>query len=215
MTDAAYCFQEDIRNRSIVKKGAIHKKNGSKSKRCTLPSDFLSAAQKRKKNGECVQMRMGEPIRDWKVFRSYPENLQAEYLNNLIDNYGARGCDLAEMFDISSPALYAVCKSYSTPVLFPRGGNRSMSESFRTFLNGTGEVVEEVQPEETDISEPEIPQKENPEKAFEFSGVSRMSFGAVGTKDEVIAMLSRVLDGTTRYRFDISFTNLENVCKEN
>ena len=39
MTDGAFCFQEDVRDRSIIKRGAVHKKNGSKSKKCTLPSD--------------------------------------------------------------------------------------------------------------------------------------------------------------------------------
>ena len=145
-------------------------------------------------------MRMNEPIRDWKVFRSFPENLQAEYLNNLIDNYGARGCDLAEMLDISTPALYAVCKSYATPVSFPRGGNRYMSEKFKSFING-GNVEVAEEPVETDISEPEISREEKSEKPFNYAALGDMRFKGCGTKTDIFALLQLVLSDDYNYDF--------------
>lgn len=203
MTDAEFCFKEDVRNRSIVKKGVIHKKNGSKSRKCTLPSDYLTASQKKKRNGECFNMRMNEPIRDWKVFRSYPENLQAEYLNNLVTTYDARRCDVAEMLGISASMLHVVCKSYPTPVAFPRGGNRNMSEKFRAFLNP---VTSPETPVETDIPKPEISHEEKSEKPFNYGALGDMRFKGCGDKTDILKIVELMLSDDYNYDFWIDFT---------
>ena len=215
MTDAAYCFREDVKIRSKIKQSAIHKKNGSKSKKCTLPSDYLTASQKKKMNGECYSLKMNEPITDWKYFRSFPENLQVEYLNNLIKNYGARGCDLAQMLGISAPALYAVCKSYSNPVMFPRGGFRNMSTAFMDFLTRPKAFIEEKEPgedvaedpvpEQTDISNDEIPQAENSEKCFNYGMLDDFRFRGKGSKTDILELIERMLGDGIEYNFWVDF----------
>ena len=35
-------FYDDVKERNAMKSGAFHKVNGSKSRRCTLPSDNLT-----------------------------------------------------------------------------------------------------------------------------------------------------------------------------
>ena len=50
MTDAEYVFQQDVKERKKMKTGAMHRKCGSKSKKCTLPSDYLTPSQKKKLN---------------------------------------------------------------------------------------------------------------------------------------------------------------------
>ena len=47
-------FDFDVLQKKRIARGAYHRKNGSKSKRCTLPSDYLTAAEKRKLNGEVM-----------------------------------------------------------------------------------------------------------------------------------------------------------------
>ena len=221
MTDAAYCYQEDVRTRSDIKKSAIHKKNGSKSKKCTLPSDYMTEGQKKKMNGRIYSMKMNEPITDWKYFRSFPENLQVEYLNNLIQNYGARGCDLAQMLGTSAPALYAVCKSYSNPVIFPRGGFRNMNEKFMDFLTTpakpeevTKEVIAEPVPEEPetlvlDISKREIPQTVKIEKAYNYGMVDVIRVHGHGNKTDILKLIETMLGDDIDYDFSVDFTVTE------
>lgn len=43
MTDAKYLFVSDSREKKSVARSAVHRKGGSKSKKCTLPSDYIRA----------------------------------------------------------------------------------------------------------------------------------------------------------------------------
>ena len=50
MKDAEYVFRKDIQDKKSIGRGAFHKKTGSKSKKCTLPSDYLSGKEKKALN---------------------------------------------------------------------------------------------------------------------------------------------------------------------
>lgn len=57
MTDAEYLFRRDSADKKATARSANKRVSGAKSKKCTLPSDYLTAAQKKKterggKNGE-------------------------------------------------------------------------------------------------------------------------------------------------------------------
>ena len=109
MTDERYVFNQDVAERSKMKTGAFHKKNGSKSKKCTLPSDHLTEAQKKKLSGPCFTINMNEPFHDWKKFKSLPQSMQAAYINGLVENYGARRSDIAEMLGTTATNFSAYC----------------------------------------------------------------------------------------------------------
>ena len=87
MTDAAFCFNDTNRERAIVKRSASKKKNGSKSKKCSLPSDKLSRKEIASMNGPVKSWKMTE-FYTWDEFKSMPKDIQAEYLNYLIKQYG-------------------------------------------------------------------------------------------------------------------------------
>ena len=144
MTDESYVFNQTMHERAKSKTGAMHRKNGSRSKKCTLPSDHLTKKEREKMNGPVQSIKMNRPYNDWRQFRSLPESMQVEYLNNLITKYGARGCDIAQMFDISSSCLYATCKGYVDKVYFPRGKHDKMTERFEDFLTSPGDDEEPV-----------------------------------------------------------------------
>ena len=76
MTDAAYVFNQEVRERSRIKQGAHHKKNGSKSKKCTLPSDYMTTRQKNKMNGATMTLKMNEPCHNWKEFKRLSTDVQ-------------------------------------------------------------------------------------------------------------------------------------------
>lgn len=55
-------FEKEVREKKSIASGARHRVNGSKSKRCTLPSDYLTPAQRKKLNGEVYTVNLNKPI---------------------------------------------------------------------------------------------------------------------------------------------------------
>ena len=103
MCEAQYIFNQTARERKRSGRWAAAKKNGSKSKRCTMPSDYLSAAQKRKLNGEVKMYDISRPM-SWGMFREMPFDLQKEYMTKLA-NMGAGREDVSRMMETSKTAL--------------------------------------------------------------------------------------------------------------
>lgn len=151
MTDERFVFTQDVKERSQMKTGAFHKKNGSKSKKCTFPSDHLTAKQKKKLNGECETLKLNEPFRDWKAFKKYSVTMKTAYLDNLIHNYGARQKDVAEMFGITPNTIYLFCKELG--IRFPKGGHGTgeMDDRFLDFLTKPAGTVEAKEEEQEDV----------------------------------------------------------------
>lgn len=87
MTDEAYVFNETNRERAIIRQSARYKKNGSKSKKCTLEVDRMTAKQIEKQHGEIVSCKMSD-FYTYEEFRKFPKDIQVEYINYLIGKYG-------------------------------------------------------------------------------------------------------------------------------
>lgn len=105
MTDEKYTFVTDISERKRVARGAAARKCGSKSKKCTLPSDSLTAAELKRRNGKMVSYNLTRPM-EWNEFKSISKAGQEEYLRGLINTYGVGAKDICKMFDISNSTLW-------------------------------------------------------------------------------------------------------------
>ena len=90
-------FDYDAMQKKCIARGASHMKRGSKSKKCTLPSDYLTAAQKRRLNGPVSTYKLDEPM-SWESFKAMPEDLQKKYILGLQENYGANDEMIGKMF---------------------------------------------------------------------------------------------------------------------
>ena len=99
-------FDYDAMQKKRVARGASHMKRGSKSKKCTLPSDYLTAAQKRRLNGPVSTYKLDEPM-SWESFKAMPEDLQKKYILNLQETYQANNDMLGKMFGVTG---VSVCK---------------------------------------------------------------------------------------------------------
>ena len=86
MTDAAFVLNDTTRERAITKRSAVHRKCGSKSKKCTLEVDKMSQKEIEKQHGPVESWKMSE-FYTWEQFRKMPKDIQVEYLNYIIDNY--------------------------------------------------------------------------------------------------------------------------------
>ena len=90
-------FDYDAMQKKRIARGASHMKCGSKSKKCTLPSDYLTAAQKRRLNGPVSTYKLDEPM-NWESFKAMPEDLQKKYILNLQETYQANDKMIAKLF---------------------------------------------------------------------------------------------------------------------
>ena len=72
-------FDYDAMQKKRIARGASHMKHNRKG--CSLPSDYLTAAQKRRLNGPVSTYKLDEPM-NWESFKAMPEDLQETYQAN-------------------------------------------------------------------------------------------------------------------------------------
>lgn len=86
MKDEEYVFYQDIKEKKSTARGAFHKKGGSKSKKCTLPHEYLSKKEIEKMNGPITTWSMNKFYK-YPEFQSMPADIQEAYLTTLIKKY--------------------------------------------------------------------------------------------------------------------------------
>ena len=93
-------FDFDIMEKKRIAQGARARKCGSKSRKCTLPNDYLTAAQKKGLNGKVIAYNLSGPM-TYSKFRVMPDDLQKEYLLKLRNEMGASLTAIGEMMQCS------------------------------------------------------------------------------------------------------------------
>ena len=93
MTD----FEYDNWQKKILAKNATKRKCGAKSKKCTLPSDYLTNKQIRERNGKIVSFNLNAPMA-WSQYITLPDDIKKEYILTLRKKYNANQIVLSEMF---------------------------------------------------------------------------------------------------------------------
>lgn len=95
-------FDYDAMQKKRIARGASHMKHNRKG--CSLPSDYLTAAQKRRLNGPVSTYKLDEPM-SWESFKAMPEDLQKKYILNLQETYQANNDMLGKMFGVTSVSV--------------------------------------------------------------------------------------------------------------
>lgn len=88
-------FDYDAMQKKRIARGAAHMKR--KRKGCSLPSDYLTAAQKRRLNGPVSTYKLDEPM-SWESFKAMPEDLQKQYILNLQNTYQTNDKMIGKLF---------------------------------------------------------------------------------------------------------------------
>lgn len=151
-------FDYDVLQKKRIARGAYHKRGGSKSHRCTLPSDFLSAAELKRRNGPMTEYRMNEPM-NWSAFRSMPDDLQVQYVTGLRAKYGATDAMFADMFCVHPATFSAVRTKLGIPGKLPRTGADQINARealWQEFRNRTVEATPEDDYEVHEEQEPDL-----------------------------------------------------------
>lgn len=204
-------FEYDCYERKQLARQAKYKKNGSKSKKCTLPQDNMTDAQLRKQNGEVYTFSMNRPMRSWATFVNLSPATATEYVMGLHDEYGASVGDLADMFGVSYNTVWNRLNGIG--VSFGRGGRKPDAKiaAWRRFLSSddlaytdcddlplADEEDKQTAPVEEQVTDPE------PE-TMRFCRFT-VSFGGAIRLDAVMNSLRHVLGDNAKGTLNIEFT---------
>ena len=144
MNDVEFILKEDIKAKKQAGRGYYHKKNGSKSKKCRLPSDSLSKKEIEKMNGECKVYNFNKPM-SYSNFCAMPVDLQIKYLETLRFKFGANQTDISKMMGVADTTLASHRAKFldSKPVFKKYKHSRLDVEAWNKFINGEEAVVAE------------------------------------------------------------------------
>lgn len=95
-------FDYDIVQKKRVARGAFAHVNRKRGK-CRLPSDYLTAAQKREMNGKMKTYNATRPM-PWEDFKAMPDDIKREYLRNM-QSCGGAATYLAEEMGCCSATI--------------------------------------------------------------------------------------------------------------
>lgn len=82
-------FTYDCWQKKQLAQQARHRKRGSKSRKCSLPSDNLTKKQWKERNGKTLSINLNQPT-SWEIFKEVSKPTQEEYLNHLLAVYGGK-----------------------------------------------------------------------------------------------------------------------------
>ena len=132
-------FEKDCREKKNIGHSAA--KRVGLRKGCKLPSDYMTKKEKNQLNGEVISMNMNKPM-TYLEFQKLSETMQAEYLQNLIDNHGGSVRKAAKMFGITESALRKHMTKHFSKALVTVNGKPSVERAamWEDFLSGKGEL---------------------------------------------------------------------------
>lgn len=143
MTD----FDYDVYLKKRLARGYRNKKNGSKSKRCSLGSDNMTQKQWKERNGEVMSYSLNSPM-SWDQFKMMPQDLKSAYITKLKDKYSVTATDLARFFGCVPSTITKYCKTELGITFNP--GKRMTKEQKAAFREFTGEAEVEEVPQDTE-----------------------------------------------------------------
>ena len=227
-------FKDSVRERKSLVASARHRVCGSKSKRCSLPSDNLTPAQRNKLNGEVRVYTINKPM-TWEQFTAMPKDLRQAHLDFVQRFFDVSVSYIGEKeFGLSRNSLNNYARREELRVISRKGGKSSEAmNEFDRWVEGRSDDKREAEP----VAEPtgfndgpgemvsaeasEEPTTEAPTEAIAGDpvdtphvrkpapGILRGSADMIGTADQIYRYLAPILCGKTaavhiEYRFEES-----------
>lgn len=135
-------FDYDVRDRKRVASMAKYKKNGSKSKKCSLPSDGMTKKQWKERCGELMSFNIKKPM-SWEQFKSMSHDLQKEYVTSLTTTYKVGLPKVADMLGCCEASLRNYLKKHVPDFVSGSSKGRLSKENMEAWAEflKTGEPV--------------------------------------------------------------------------
>ena len=203
MTDAEYLFRQSIREKKTAARGARAKVSGSKSKQCRLPSDNLTAAQLKRRNGPVLTYNVTKCL-SYDEFKRLPDDLQLEYIRAVSRAYEvpmgaiaeAMGCAKSTMCRITQRLKYDPVRGRG----YPEPGNKWFDfTAGKLTIDGTPVKTAPTSPAEEDTPAADV--LPPPAEVYPTSG----AFKFTGTLLELDHYLRKCLPVNLAYDFTVCF----------
>lgn len=158
-------FDYDVLQRKRLAQQAKYRKNGSKSRKCSLPSDGMTQKQWKERNGEVMTYnlnRLNRPMK-WAEFKQLPKDLQVAYISKLRKDYGASTNAIAAMLGVSSCAFRKhMAEKCGMDLTEKQWMTKAQKAAFQEFQIRSTQP--QAAPEPMSEPEPEAPELEQPEQ---------------------------------------------------
>ena len=207
MTDERYVYTQEQRDRKRTATGARAKKGGSRSKRCPLPSDALTKAQKAKLNGPVESVNLNRPM-TYSQLKELSPTLQYLYLDHLISAHKARRADLLAMLGIVQSTWFNLMKKLPGKIEFSRNVPKKQAPEWQAFLaQQEAAQAPEAEAQAPAPSEPEDATVSATEPTPAEPEIIAGSFTVRSTRMGLIGAILRLIDDPEReYTFTVNFT---------
>ena len=183
MTD----FEYDTWQKKILAKNATKRKCGAKSKKCTLPSDYLTSKQIRERNGKIVSFNLNAPM-TWSQYITLPDDIKKEYILTLRKKYNANQKVIAEMFGCAESTISSEMKRLNLRLGRAIRMTSTEIHEFRKWV--AGDIEEPMKKEEAPIKcEPVL---DEPKKSLEVH-ISGGQLSFTGNAGNICEALFRVI----------------------
>ena len=121
-------FDYEVMQKKRIARGAAHMKRGSKSKKCTLPSDHMTQAEWKRRNGPVSTYSLNKPM-DWETFKSLPVDIQQSYIDILQSRFNVTTAAISrDLFGKTSPTLKSHMEKTGIKYIQMKGRNMSAEE---------------------------------------------------------------------------------------
>ena len=202
-------FDFDIMEKKRIAQGARARKCGSKSRKCTLPSDYLTAAQKKGLNGKVRTYNLSGPM-TYNTFRAMPDDLQKEYLLKLRNEMDATLTAMGKMMQCSPETVRQALMRHGIPTNIKRMSFESKLR-WDAWLKGeqlNNDRAEAPAPAPAPApSEAPVSEDKPAPAPYTSCALNRCDIQLRGTKDEILATLGTLLscmgDGRLELRTEI------------
>ena len=126
-------FDKEVQHKKEISRSAAKRVNGSKSKKCSLPSDNLTKKQIRAMCDEVVTYNIHK-FMTWEEFKRLPDDLAQLHLEYIVKKYRATAKAIAEAFGVH-PVTFSRClRTRGILVDWPNVHGFKPSEAWLRFI---------------------------------------------------------------------------------
>ena len=198
-------FDYDAMQKKKLCASARKQKNGSKSRKCSLPSDHLTAAQLRAKNGPVTSCNLNEPM-SWDAFKLLAADLQVEYIKGLNSRFSVGLVQISrDLFGRTNTALTSYLRRVGNEMdILGKRHNPQERKVWEVWLDG-GKCVETQ--EEPQVIEQETEPVEHEEPVAPAFDMSKLCVEWCGEFDPIafVDQLKRLVlpNGEVKIRLEV------------
>lgn len=128
-------FDYDCLQKKRIARQSKYRKNGSRSRKCTISTDYMTQRAWRERNGKVLEINLNQPV-SWSIFKELSKSVQEQYIRTLIETYCVNAASLAEMFDVRPQTVRRFIESNGLDIRFRVGHsmNAQQKANWRMFI---------------------------------------------------------------------------------